>query len=400
MSLGAPDLYIAGKKIQTAKGDPRPALAGLQLKWGGSSQVDFDPASSMSAQMLARPGAMPDYLDVGATVGVVDPVSARCLFAGTLQPLQAAREPAVAGAHRISFTAASPIAELQKHNMIDMSWPDGETSAQRLARIKAAMPRGWTLDGVAGFDWITLGNQRYQSVRLLDLIERYVRSSVQRYSDTSTYVPGAGLKKRLTITGERYRSATLSGDRPGDGGKWYPNDPARTAGTALLPARAIADEVQWEKTPDDLITALQVSTWGVLLTKDDQYSEEWEWPADWAGENNAAQAAYGIATAKVETMLSPQNLSATMGAVEQLGRQFLDSKTAWRPTTLPLPDSRRLDTAPLLNLLAVDTRTTAAVSVPGITSPAPIRAFVLGGTATWTGTHWTTELTLGRTHSL
>ena len=73
--------------------------------------------------------------------------------------------------------------------------------------------------------------------------------------------------------------------------------------------------------------------------------------------------------------------------------------TKWRPSDLHLPDSRLIDSAPLLNMLAVDTRGTAAIAVPAATTLAPgrIQSFVMAGSATWTGTKWTIDLTLGRT---
>lgn len=400
MSLGRPDLYIGNRLMQTAKGDPIPALAGLALSWGTDNALDMAPAATLSGQLLVK-GAMPDFLDVGAPVGLIDPSSSRCLFAGTLQPLKAARDPQISTAHRVSFTATAPVAELEKHNLIDLDWTTEDTSSQRRGRLQAAMPRGWALDGAAGWDYLQHGHQRYQSVALLDLLSRYVRGSRQRFADTSAYVPGAGLRKRLTITEERLKTAVMPTNKPDEmEGMWLTDTPYSASGTAILPAGAVSNAIEWEKTPADLVTGVQATTWGKALigsaAEDD--SSEHEWPLDWVTDTSALRASYGSSIVRIETMLSPQNLAATREALGYIIAHWIETKTGWRPTTLTVPDSRRIGRAPLLNLLAVDTRATAGVSVPQAAGlPAPIRAFVLGGTATWTGKQWTTDLTLGRT---
>lgn len=395
MTLGQPDLYIAGRKLAAGSSAAVTALAGLKIRWGTDNPVDMPPASTLSGQLLVR-GTIPPYLDVGADVGLVDPATSRCLFAGKLQPLTARRDEQLSEGMRIGFTAASPVAELEKHNMIDLYWAgEGENSAARLPRLRAAMPRGWSLaGGENGATWTMHGTQKYQSVRLLDLLTRYVRGNNQRYADTSVYVPGAGLQKRLTITGER-ATRELPRDDPGVWGQWLWEH-----STAVLPASAVSDQIDWEKTPDDLVTGVQVTTWGKWLINpgEDDESAEWEWPLDWAGDNSAAREAQGISTVRIETMLSPQYRDSTLGAVQQIGRQWLNSATGWRPTSLELPDSRRIGTQTLVNLLAVDTRSTVAITVPQAAGlPAAIRAYVLAGTAEWTGRQWITNLTLGRT---
>lgn len=397
MSLGRPDLYIAGQKMQTAKTDPRPALAGLSLKWGNDSRQDRDPAATLTGQLLIR-GTIPAYLNVGAPVGLVDPATSRTLFAGHLNPLTASPEPSVAGAFRVSFTAASPLAELEQHTVVNVEYPQDETAAARRNRIAAALPAGWTLDGLNGNTWQLQGQQRYQSIRWLDLADRYARGYFYRISDTSTYIPGAGVQKRLTITQDRHKDVGLPGDYAGALGLWKPG--GSISGTAILPLAAVARDMDWEKTPADVVTAVQVTTWGMWLvgTKAEDDSFEHEWPLDYALDTSALQRQHGFHLARIETSLSAQNAAISKNTVQGLTEEWLDTETNWRPTTLQIPDSRRLAAAPLLNLLAADTRHMAAVSVPQTTGlPARIRAFVLGGSATWTGKHWNTHLTLGRT---
>lgn len=393
MSLGQPDLYIAGRKMQTLKTDPLPALAGLTISWGSEEQFDMAPASTLSGQLLIR-GAMPAYLDVGAPVGLVDPVSSRTLFAGTLEPLSAAPEERIAGAHRLSFTAASPKAELEKHRVLDFDWPHDEPATARRQRLAAAMPRGWTLNGAAGWNWINQGRQLYQSVEWITLAERYARSYYQRLHDTSTYVPGAGLQKRLTITNDRPRAVAFGPPEPGALGVWQQAE--GTSGVAVLPASAVHRDIEWKKTPADVITDVQITTTGGAYPQGDE-SDEFEYWMSVYVNNDTLQDRYGYRQQRVETALSSYNANAVAQAVRLLVGYWLNTATDWRPTTLTLPDSRKLATAPLLNLLAVDTRHMAIVRVPGaVNYLAGISAFALAGSATWTGTKWTTDLTLGR----
>lgn len=402
MSLGKPDLYIGGQLMQTAKTDPRPALAGLRISWGTDDRLDFDPAAKLSGQLLIK-GAMPTFLEVGAPVGLVDPISGRCLFAGNLAPLKAVNDERVQGARRVSFTAASPLAELIKHRLVGhFDWPHEETAASRRGRLAGSMPRGWGFDGAAGWTWIHQGRQRYADGRGVDWVEllsRYVRSYNLRYHDTSAYTPGAGLGKRITLTTERGKTWAGNGTAAGTRGAWSTSAlPAGASGIAVLPASVIHQDIEWEKTPGDVVTDVQVSSWGVADPFDTQ-EEPWEFQYGMTVNNNAQQDLYGYRQAKIETALSAFNANAFTAAVNNdITPYWLDTKTAWRPTALLLPDSRKLDAAPLLNLLATNTRHMAVVSVPGAPAgPGLIRSFVMAGTATWTGKKWETDLTLGRT---
>lgn len=401
MSLSAPVLYIAGNRIQTGKGDPRPALAGLTLKWGTDSQHETAPAATLSGQMLIR-GALPAYLNVGSSVGLIDPVSSRCLFAGTMEPLTAAPDTSIEGAYRVSFTAASPKAELEKHRVLDFDWTHDEPAAVRRGRLAAAMPRGWTLDGVAGWDWINQGRQIYQSVEWITLAERYAAGYLQRLHDTSTYVPGAGLRKRITISRERPRTATMPGPAPRLSSWLEYGGNAASTGIAVLHPSAVHRDIMWEKTPADVITDVQVTSWGAAFPgngAEGSDSTEFEYPMSFAGvDNSRLQDLYGYRQLRVETALSVYSQSASKAAARNIAEFWLDTETGWRPTTLAVPDSRKLAAAPLLNLLAVDTRHMAAVAVPSAeAAPGRIFAFVLAGLATWTGHKWETDLTLGHT---
>lgn len=396
MSLGQPDLYIAGQKMQTAKNDPRPALAGLSFDWGTDSRVDFAGAATLSGQLLIR-GAMPSYLNPGAQVGLVDPASSRTLFAGYLQPLKASNEPGLDGAMRVQFTAASPLAELEKHTMTSIDFPGGESAAGRRWQLAQRMPAGWSLLGDTGHDWLNQGVQRYPTVSWLDMLERFARGNLLRYHDTSAYVPAHGLNRRITLARERGLTATAA-PKPAARGSWVTGRVPYASGLAVLPAATVSKDIEWEKTPADITTAVQVSTNGVVLAADETESREHEYPLNWAVFTQPLIDAHGFHATSIATSIDPQDVAAAQGAVRLISEQWLDVETEWRPTNLTIPDSRLLDTEPLRNLLAVDTRHMAAVAVPDAPAgPGRIYAFVMAGTATWTGKHWQTQLTLGKT---
>ena len=273
---------------------------------------------------------------------------------------------------RVSFTAASPLSELVKHKVIGMDWPHNEPAADRRPRLAAAMPPGWTLDGAAGWTWIHQGRQRYRDGKAIEwvkLLERYVRSYNQRYHDTSAYVYGAGLIKRITITGERGKTWGGSTQTPGPGGTWstWGLPAAGASGIAVLPASAVSRSMDWEKTPDDIVTDVQASTYGVWDEAAlESYESEFGMSYD---ADNCAAGDHGFRQFDLETAISLYNMPAfTSWITNDIVPFWLDTQTAWRPTSLQIPDSRELDTAPLLNLLAVDTRPMSVVNVP----PRPI----------------------------
>lgn len=399
MSLNEPVLYIGGRKMDSGKAGT-PALAGLTLKWGTDNRLDFDPPSTLSGELLVR-GAMPDYLDVGEPVGLIDPVSSRCLFAGTMEPLTATPEPAINGAYRVAFTATSPLAELAKHKIGDVNWPFDETAGGRRVRLLRAMPAGWGLYGPSGYDWANQTGQRWQSVFWLDLMARYVRSYNMVYHDTSTYVPGSGLSKRLTLSDARPKTDPLTAPSPTpQAGLWVKDTPAKATGVAYLPARAVELDMPWEKTPADVITDVQATNHGEAFLADGQTeSGTHDFLMDSYGLDNAAlQAAYGFRQHSIDISIAPTSQALTYAVLVRLVNYWLQTKTRWRPTALSIPDSRPLNASVLLGLLAVDTRYMAVVCVPNMppNSPGPIRAYVMAGTATWTGKKWTTELTIGQ----
>lgn len=395
MSLGAPNLYIDGNMFGGS--DTRRALAGISFTWGEDSRVDFAGPATMSGEVSVA-GTMPAYITGGAAIGLVDPASGRCLFAGHIATLTASPDPVWQGRIRIAFTASSPLVDLANHSLA-VDWVRN-THAARFISLRSAMPRGWTLQGYNGatMDWVESGRLRFAKANYLDLLSRYCRSVLGRYHDTSAYVPGTGLVKRITLTGERDKTATAP-PAPGASGIWSTTGkPAAATGIAALPAALVEQAIEWEKNADDTITDVQVTNYGAEVLPEGEDTAGFEvWMSVFVN-NQAMQDKYGFRQLTIDTSvhLHSGNDSAFLNALSAF---WLDADTKWRPTGLRIADSRKVTTAALLNLLAVDTRHMAAISVPGAAGlvPGEIHAYVHSGSAQWTGKKWITDLTLGRT---
>lgn len=402
MSLGKPDLYLKNTLQDSTAAGTRPTLAGCSIGWGNDSRLEFDPPSTLSAAVLVRPGAPIPNLSPGAPVGLVDPVSGRSLFAGQLATQFVKPDERIKGAQLYTFTAVSPLSDLSNHTVFNMDWTHDEAAPARFNRLAATIARGWTLQGPSGLTWINAGRLKFQSKNWLELVDLFCRSNTYRRHDTSAYVPGAGLVKRMNITAERNKTA---GNPPAvipPTGTWHTggNKPAAATGMACIPDGLIRRGVEWEKTPDDTITDVKLSTYGSAVVAEDDESTAFEYWMDAYVNNTAMQNAYGFRQTTIETDLSSFNATALEERIPQIVNYWLDADTQWRPTDLEIPDSRKVDTATMLNLLATDSRHMAALYVPapaGVTLPAKIHSFVMGGKATWDGKKWITELTLGRT---
>lgn len=402
MSLGKPNLYLGGTLIAGGTTGAQAALAGISIKWGDASRIEFAPPATLSGSVLILSGAMPSWAN-GTQVGLVDPVSGRCLFAGHISSLSAAYDTSIKSAVRVSFTATSPLADLKNHSLYEFEWTWGD-QAHRFNQLSTSIARGWALTGYNGslFNWITAGRLKFQSKNWLELCELYCRSIRARYHDTSAYVPGSGFVKRLTLTDEREKTAP---NPPGAGiidGEWYTGSkPTNATGIASLPSQIIDRGIEWEKNPDDTITDLKLSTFGIRGTAadDGSFSTDY-WMSAYGYNNQAMQDLYGFRQLSLETDLDTgASASAVAGWIEQLAMYWLDADTKWRPQAITIPNGNKVKTAAMLNLLAVDTRHMACVYVPPGPDlmPGKIHAYVNAGEASWDGKKWTATLTLGRT---
>lgn len=400
MSLGQPDLYIAGALVAGNTTAAVTALAGATVNWGNDSRVDFAGPATLTIDVLVKSGAMPAWSN-GAQLGLVDPVTGRCIFAGHISNLTAAPDPALKTAVRITISATSPLADLKNHTIYDFDWA-ASTQASRFAGLASTIARGWTMTGYTGLTWIGAGRIKFQEKNWLELTELWCRSNLGRYHDTSSYVPGAGFVKRLTITRERAKTAPAPVEPVGDG-QWSGTGKAQGSdGLATLPTNVIGRDIEWEKNPEDTITDVKVATYGGAIVAADADSKAFAYNMEAAGVNNQAlQDAYGFRQVSFDTDIVTTGGGGATDAwlANDIVPFWLDVDSAWRPTGISIPDGNVVDQTALLSLMATDTRHMACVYVPagpGI-NPGKIHSYVTRGRATWTGKKWTAELTLGRT---
>lgn len=415
MTLAAPSVYIGTQAMAGHALADMPVLAGLSFSYGNEDQVDFDDAGTLSAAILIRRPASLDFLKVGAPVGIMD--GARTLFAGRIATLKAKPDSRKKDALLVSFTAADTLGEFAQYTPDIIDWYDETNTArqytgtERRAQIAGSLPPGWTLastHGATNRDWINTRQQYWESEPLLTAVDNFARSTLSRRFMTTTYVPGTGLAPRLTLTGERAKAAPAEALTTRADGTWYATTsaPANTA-FVQLEAKHVGRELEWEKTPSDTITDVRLTSQGVTFgtedgvmvalpsgEKDTKLAVNTYPDVD----NTAIQAAHGIKSIELTVDTFGTSTSPSIG---QLVNYWVDADTEWRPTGLEIPDSRKLPDTTVLNLLDVEKRHLAYVTLSGMPDTSPIagsrvRAYVIAGEATWTGKKWVITLTLGR----
>lgn len=416
MSVAPPNVYIGGVLMNNHAYASVPMLAGLSFDWGTESLVDFDDPKTLSAQLLIRTPSTLDFLATGQPFGVLDPDTGDTLFAGRIATLTARPDSRKKDALLVSLTATDTLADLLPYRLQQVAWvppanSPGLTGQARHNQLAAVMPPGWTLAGGTPHDsWTSAGPFQGAAVPLIELIDRHCRSVLGRRHITTTYVPSAGgLVPRLTITAERAKAANTDRLAARTTGEWYSTTTApASTGFLQLAGNHVSREIEWEKTPDDTITDVALRTPilefevvnGQAVAKPEMGS--WDiWVNSYLNVNNAAmQAAYGFHQIQldVDTHGGIAEINPHIG---QIVNYWVDADTEWRPTSVLIPDSRRLPLATLRTLLNVTTRHNAYVTVDGLPANNPaggskVRAYVTAGSATWTGKKWEIALTLGR----
>lgn len=422
MTLTAPHVYIGRQRMNDLATDAAPLLAGLSFNWGTDSQVDFEDPGTLSAKMLIREPSTLDFLTKGAEVGVVDPGSGETVFAGRITTLRARNHPTKKGALVITITAADTLADLNGYRIGATFWkaPASDvlapgyatTATTRRAQLRAALPAGWTLEGTTKHDWTGAREQRFSAHSYVPILDRHLRSCIGRRHTTSRYVPGEGLKNAITVTDERAKDSPIERLAARSDGTWYMSTaaPANSA-FAALSAREVQDSIEWEKTPDDTITDVALSSWGITYAWDsetgEQNTEDSAATSDiWVGSHPGVnmgpmQRAHGFHSVSFDVDTLGGMTGGGSPHIADIVNYWLDADTQWRPTSLTIPDSRRLADALVLRLLSVTRRYLAYATVDGLPANNPaggsrVRGYIIAGNAEWTGKKWVIELTLGR----
>lgn len=421
MSLGAPQVYIADQLMNDHALSKTPMLAGLSFTWGTDSQTELDDPATCSGQLLIREPSYLGFLVKGAPFGLLDPGSGETLFAGRISTLKAKRDKRKKNALLISFTAADTQADIAGYRIEAASWIDRSAdgylqtpSDRRRDQLRSVLPAGWKIEGSTANDWHAARPQLLEAEPFLPILDRHVRTVIGRRSFTSTYVPGRGLQPRITITDERAKLSPVERLAARANGEWYRNPTTPTAVSAFvqLDAGAVsAEETEWEKTPDDTITDVALVSWGSRLGGTPLVNEITSSSDVWVssylhGDLTPArlqqlQAAYGYQQLQLDTDLAAGSPLTKNPMIENIVSYWINTDTKWRPTSLVIPDARKLPDAQALRLLSATQRYQAYLTLSRMQENTPaggsrVRGYVLGGTATWTGKKWQIELNLGR----
>lgn len=422
MTLAAPSVYIGTQLMDSLAVSDMPVLSGLKFAWGNEEQVEFDAPKTLSCQLLIRTPSNTDFLAKGVAFGLM--IGGTTVWAGRIATLTARPDQRKKDALLISLTASDTLADLAAYRKTVDWYTTGQTgtsknAAARRAELAAALPPGWTMDGPTPNSWTTVRPQRWNQEPYLNMLDMHLRSTVARRHITTRYVPGTGLAPRITIADERAKAApteTLTATP-----EWSMSTAApANSGFVKLAGNMVDREVEWEKTPDDTVTDIQLSStgleWGwdeaaqaVIPGEKSESSETWNWQAynnygnpgiDFAG-IAAMQAQHGFHQAEFDIDSLGGNSNSGDPHISLIVNYWLDADAQWRPTGVTVPDSRRLPDATALALLDVAKRYKAYATVDGLPANNPaggsrVRAYIIAGEAEWTGKKWKFALTFGR----
>jgi len=421
MTLAAPSVYIGTELMDAHALADMPVLAGLSFKWGNDDQIEFDGPGTMACELLLRTPNSTDFLAKGAPIGVM--VDGTTVWAGRITTLRAVSDNRKRDALLVSITAADTLADLEAYRTTVDWYTAGDTAytrdaAYRRGQLAAALPAGWTMDGPTPNGWTTARSQRWTQEPYLNLLDMHLRSTVARRHITTGYVPGAGLSRRLTIEPERSKAAAAETLTANPAWGMSTAAPANS-GFVKLTGGMVDREIEWEKTPDDTITDVQLSSIGVefgwneeaqAVTPGDKSKASDTW--DYRPNNNgnpgidfgalaAMQDKYGYHQAEFDIDSIGGYPNSGDPHISLIVNYWLDADAQWRPTGISVPDSRKLPDATALALLDVAKRYKAYATVDGLPANNPaggsrVRAYVIAGDAQWTGKKWRFNLTFGR----
>lgn len=408
MTIGAPAVYIGSQLMDSLAVSDMPVLSGLKFNWGNEDQVDFDKPGTLSCSLLIRTPSNTDFLAKGAPFGLK--IGAMTVWAGRITQLTARPHKGKRDAIVVAITAADTLADLEQYR-VKVFWPadnsDATTAPQRRAQIAAALPAGWALENTnTAYDWTTARGQRWTAAPFLPIVDMHCRATLGRRHVTSQYDPVAGLVPRLTLTPERAKTSSADTLATRADGTWYmtTSAPANT-GRVDLAAGMVDSDVEWEKTPDDTITDVQLKSWGIkyegagVISEDDSAGDYDLWVNEYTGvDNSAMQAKYGFHQVEFDIDGLPGFSSPRVGNIVNY---WVDADAQWRPTGVSVPDSRKLPDATTTALLDVAKRYKAYATVDGLPANNPaggsrVRAYIIAGDAEWTGKKWRFNLTFGR----
>lgn len=392
MTIKAPSLYIGGHLMRGDAADIRPVLAGLKIDWGTDSTTAFDDPGTLSFDVLLQPGAG-FVSSVGTEVALMD--GGRTFFAGRISGLGSARHERKKDSQHLRVSCTDTLADLVPLRAERMDFPATDNSGSRIQHLRNVLaPAGWEITGEGRHAWPEFPRQIWIGKNVLPVIDMHARSTLARRLVTSTYTPGVGMRRRVSFVHERLNVT-----------------PGSSTPIVRIPAGNIRRGLEWRKNPDDLITDVKIThhrTWRPDLEPDEESSAYDIWTPNYKnGDLRALQAAHGVRTLELDIDALPGTTPAQVGwdnanpLIGYIVQQWANGGAGWRPTELEIADSRLLSDASVYDLLDVTRRGNSYVVLTDLPEGNPsgharVEAYVTGGSATWTGTRWDIQLTLGR----
>lgn len=403
MAFPAPRVYIDGRRLDSGKDQESPVKAGLTIKAGADSYVDMSQPETLSLELLIRNPADLRFISLGHEIAVYHPGDAflreTSFFVGRISNLEAYPDPDHKGSLCLAINATDTHTELSNGSRHDVDM--FETHAvNRFAWINTLVPEGWEV-GYFGADFPDRIHARVKQAgaTFLELFDRWCRSQLmlRRVSSRFTLAGGTKLTVQAITDGTRGLRAALLGLFAD--GRWGVVYQAPGTNNVLIELHAsnILDDPGWRKETEDLITAVDITS---FQPAKDEASET---PAKTTSSERRVRSSelirrYGKRTIGFDTDLRWEDQPAVYAVQDH----WLLNATGWRSTSFTIRDSDALSEQSLFYLLDSGQRMTAFAVVRGMYENRPdnheadLRALIIGHTAVWNGKKWDITLTHGR----
>lgn len=399
--LPRPYLLIHGQRLlpegQDGNTAPVAALADLSIKWGQETITDEPKPATLSVTLRYR-GSV-DVLKVtqGDLIEVqqVHPDDERVPFSGRVRNMSASLD--AKGRLLLRITATDHLSDLDS-TYVSTAWhTDGQPEAGGITirqHIETALTNaGWALSGLdllpaeLGPSVATF----YSSIKLTTLLRRYLAQwgpQATYYDASYTDATTGKLRRRVAIS---YMADTAPGDTlTAPGGTWtiQYGEPEPLQEVAI-PARNVLRDVDWDSSPENLITAAQVSR---QVTRLEEYEDGTTGYVTSLSEVNVTRGAewidqYGNRAIELETVTGRPSAEALHRAI---GRKWMAfNGDEWRPSGITIHKSNDLPAQQLSDMVGKTTRQRQWVVVPGVQVMTPrgasaaLRGLTTGGTLNW-----------------
>lgn len=396
--MNAPELWLAGRRLQDTATARAIVLGDPELTWGTRDTATQPPPATLRFSILFRDGMhdMPE-LQNGARVELrlpdpaaygLDPVTP---FAGEISTIAAEPSEALDGALLVTATARDTTGEFSDLFVSTALAAGTDRPAQLREKFTA---EGWTLD--LPDDTRRTAAAHYNSIKLATVLDRHITRHRGRRYDLSHRDGHGVLHKRVKVTEGTPRTAPAD-ELLATAAGWNRtyNSPTRDgvpSPLAVISGRNIHRKAGWTQEPGATVTAANVTP---MVQGDDGLTEDgdeqiFRAPAD-------VVERFGLTSIDLATDLE------TPADQEAMARRYMAADNPWTLDQLEIKDTDALDRTLVENLLNPDTRNQMLVAIDGVMhnrpdpGPSVIRSYLAAGRYTWTGKKWEMVLTLERT---